>query len=333
MVTSVTSTREAGRRREAVERRRGAGERREADQQVEAFLSHLRAERGFSANTVAAYRSDLLQLRRALGAGGDVRWEDARRRDVEDARLALGEAGYSGASLARKLAAVRSFFRFLHEEGVVDENPAERLQARKPSRLLPNVLAEREIVALLRAASERPGPEGVRDRVMLELTYAAGLRVSEVVGPQGLDLSAISLDDGWARVRGKGGKERLAPVYPGIVRQLARYVAGARAELLARSKRRGPVATALFLNANGRPMTRQGYWLILKQAGARADVERKLTPHTLRHSFATHLLNGGASLRHVQELLGHANIATTQVYTHLTGRQVREAFEHAHPRA
>ena len=320
------SAREAGQRREA-------GRRREADQQVEAFLSHLRAERGFSANTVAAYRSDLLQLRRALDADGDVRWEDARQRDVEDARLALGEAGYSGASMARKLAAVRSFFRFLHEEGAVDENPAERLQARKPSRLLPNVLAEREVAALLRAASERPGAEGVRDRVMLELTYAAGLRVSEVVGPQGLDLSAISLDDGWARVRGKGGKERLAPVYPGIVRQLARYVAGARAELLARSKRRGPVATALFLNANGRPMTRQGYWLILKQAGARAGVERKLTPHTLRHSFATHLLNGGASLRHVQELLGHANIATTQVYTHLTGRQVREAFEHAHPRA
>ena len=306
---------------------------RESDQEIDAFLSHLRAERGFSANTVAAYRSDLLQLRIALAESGDVRWAEVAQRDVEEARLSLGDAGYSGASLARKLAAARSFFRFLHEEGAIDDNPAERLQARKPSRILPNVLAEREVVALLRAASERPGPEGVRDRVMLELTYAAGLRVSEVVGPQGLELSALNLDDGWVRARGKGAKERLAPVYPGVVRQIARYVSGARAELLARSKRRGPVATALFLNANGRSMTRQGYWLILKQAGARAGVERKLTPHTLRHSFATHLLNGGASLRHVQELLGHANIATTQIYTHLTGKQVREAFEHAHPRA
>ncbi|MDE2885197.1 MAG: tyrosine recombinase, partial [Chloroflexota bacterium] len=284
------------------------------DQQIEAFLSHLRAERGFSVNTIAAYRSDLAQLQEALAGGReDVRWERVGERDMEDVRLSLGEQGYSSTSLARKVAAVRSFFRFLLEEGVIDANPAERMQTRRPSRTLPNVLTEREVVRLLRAASERPGPEGVRDRVMLELTYAAGLRVSEVVGPQGLELSALSLDSGWVRVFGKGGKERLAPVYPGIVQQIAAYAEKVRPQLLAHSKRRGPVASALFLNANGHPMTRQGYWFVLKGAAARAGIARRLTPHTLRHSFATHLLHGGAPLRHVQELLGHASIATTQI--------------------
>lgn len=304
------------------------------DQQIEAFLSHLRAERGLSVNTIAAYRSDLAQLQEALvGSGRDVRWAEITQRDMEDARLGLGDQGYAGTSLARKVAAARSFFRFLLEEGVIDANPAERLKAPRPSRTLPDVLSERDVVRLLQAASERPGPEGVRDRVMLELTYAAGLRVSEVVGPQGLGLSALSLDDGWIRVFGKGSKERLAPVYPGIVRQISAYVRDVRPQLLAHAKRRGPVATALFLNSNGYPMTRQGFWFVLKKAGARAGISKKLTPHTLRHSFATHLLHGGAPLRHVQELLGHASIATTQVYTHLTDHQVREAFEHAHPRA
>ena len=307
---------------------------RTTDQQIEAFLSHLRAERGFSVNTIAAYRSDLAQLQEALaGNSADVRWAKVSEREVEDARLSFGEQGYSSTSLARKVAAARSFFRFLLEEGVIDANPAEQMRTRRPSRTLPDVLSEREVVRLLQAASERPGPEGVRDRVMLELTYAAGLRVSEVVGPQGLELSALSLDGGWVRVFGKGGKERLAPVYPGIVRQITAYVRDVRPQLLAHTKRRGPVPSALFLNANGYPMTRQGYWFVLRKASARAGIERKLTPHTLRHSFATHLLQGGAPLRHVQELLGHASIATTQVYTHLTSSQVREAFEHAHPRA
>ncbi len=307
---------------------------READQQIEAFLSHLRAERGLSANTIAAYRSDLTQLQHLLGRGhSDIRWTTVAQRNVEDARLTLAKRGYSETSLARKTAAARSFFRFLLEEGVIDANPAEHMQSRRPARSLPDVLTEQEVARLLKAASARPGPEGVRDRVMLELTYAAGLRVSEVVGSQGLSVSALSLDSGWIRVLGKGSKERLAPVYPGIVHQLASYVRDVRPQLLAHSKRRGPVATTLFLNARGGAMTRQGYWLILKRAGVRGDIRRRLSPHTLRHSFATHLLRGGAPLRHVQELLGHASISTTQVYTHLTDRQVRETFERAHPRA
>ncbi len=312
----------------------GARPERESDPDVESFLSHLRAERGLSANTVAAYRADLAQLR-ALLADGASRgyWDKATQRDVEEARLVLAARGYSETSLARKTAAARSFFRFLLEEGMVRENPAERLQSRRSARSLPDVLTVEEIARLLKAAAARPAPEGVRDRVMLELAYAAGLRVSEVVGPQGLSVSALSLDAGWVRVLGKGAKERLAPVYPGIARQLLEYARDVRPLLLARAKRRGPVETALFLNARGGPMTRQGFWLILKKAARQADIRGSLSPHTLRHSFATHLLHGGAPLRHVQELLGHANISTTQVYTHLTDSQVRETFELSHPRA
>lgn len=306
---------------------------RESDPDVESFLSHLRAERGLSANTIAAYRSDLEQLRELLADGAGFRWDKVGQRDVEEARLALAGHGYSETSLARKTAAARSFFRFLLEEGVIDESPAERVQSRRPARSLPDVLSVREVARLLKAAGARPGPEGARDRVMLELTYAAGLRVSEVVGPSGLTLSALSLDAGWVRVFGKGSKERLAPVYPGIAQQLLAYARDVRPLLLARSRRRGPVETALFLNARGGPMTRQGYWLVLKRAAALADIRASLSPHTLRHSFATHLLHGGAPLRHVQELLGHASISTTQVYTHLTDNQVRETFERAHPRA
>ena len=308
--------------------------RRETDPEIESFLSHLRAERGFSANTIAAYRSDLAQLAGLLSGGRDgVRWERIAQRDVEEARLALAREGYSETSLARKVAAARSFFRFLLEEGVIDENPAERMQSRRPSRSLPGVLSVEEVAGLLKAAGARPGPEGVRDRVMLELTYAAGLRVSEVVGPTGLSVSSLSADSGWVRVLGKGAKERLAPVYPGIAQQAERYVRDVRPLQLARSRRGGPVQTALFLNARGGAMTRQGYWLVLKQAAQRAGIRQRMSPHTLRHSFATHLLHGGAPLRHVQELLGHATISTTQIYTHLTDTQVRETFERAHPRA
>jgi integrase/recombinase XerD len=168
---------------------------------------------------------------------------------------------------------------------------------------------------------------------MIELTYAAGLRVSEVVGPTGVELGGLGLDDGWVRVMGKGSKERMVPLYPGIVARLKHYVREARPQLAGRGDRRRRPSPAVFLNARGKPLTRQGYWLVLKRCAAVAGIETRLSPHTLRHSFATHLLRGGAPLRHVQELLGHASIATTQIYTHLTDDQVRKVFEGAHPRA
>ena len=301
------------------------------DQLLDAFVSHLRAERGLSPNTIAAYRTDLAQL--ALFFHGQDDWSRTSPRDLDRYAAWLRKQAYAPSSIARKLAAIRSFFRFLVEEAVVDTTPADHLRPPRAGRPLPHVLGEEEVVALLEAAEAGPGPEGVRDRAMLELTYAAGLRVSEVVGPQGLGLAGLSLDGGWVRVLGKGSKERLVPLYPGIVDRLRAYLRDARPVLAARAKRGRGGPPALFPNARGRAMTRQGYWLVLKRCAARAGITTHLSPHTLRHSFATHLLRGGAPLRHVQELLGHASIATTQIYTHLDDTQVREAYAGAHPRA
>lgn len=304
------------------------------DEQVAAFLSHLRSERALAANTVSAYRSDLVQLTGLVRGGSrSVRWDRVDVRRLEDFSVDLVNRGYNQSTVARKIAAVRSFFQFMAEEGLVERNPAERLQARRPGRPLPDVLSEQDMVDLLEAAGAHPGPEGLRDRAMLELTYAAGLRVSEVVGPTGLELSSFSLDDGWVRVLGKGSKERVVPLYPGITDLLRLYLRDARPTLARRNRQSRREPRAVFLSAQGKPLTRQGYWLVLKRCAAETTIYARITPHTLRHSFATHLLHGGASLRHVQELLGHANIATTQIYTHLTDDQIRSVFESAHPRA
>ena len=310
---------------------------RSFDSQLEGFLSHLSSERGLATNTVNAYRADLAQLITILtqksSTTKDIRWNRVTERRLQDYTVSLIQMGYTSASVARKVAAVRSFFQFLAEEGDIATSPATKLKARRQGRSLPDVLDEEAVVALLKAASEGSGAEGVRDRAMLELTYAAGLRVSEVVGPTGLDLSSIHLDDGWVRVLGKGSKERVVPLYPGIAERLRYFIHEARPVLMARGDSTRAAPRAVFLNAQGQPLTRQGYWLVLKRALAASGITTNVSPHTLRHSFATHLLRGGASLRHVQELLGHASIATTQVYTHLTDDQVRRVFEHAHPRA
>jgi integrase/recombinase XerD len=308
------------------------------DPQIEVFLNHLRAERALSPNTVSAYRSDLEQMvemvRQPAQLGQDVRWEAVDRDTMVRYTLALLEGAYSSTTTARKIASARSLFRFLAEEGIIGSNPTEHLQARRAPRSLPNVLSEQQVVDLLRATDAMPGPDGLRDRAMLELTYAAGLRVSEVVGPQGLDTASINPEIGRVRCMGKGSKERMVPLYPGIVKRLQRYVDEARPQLRARARNRlARSSAALFLNSRGLPMTRQGFWLILKRYAQRAGIGAWLSPHTLRHSFATHLLQGGASLRHVQEMLGHANITTTLVYTHLTDAQVQEAYGRAHPRA
>ena len=303
------------------------------DQLIDAFLSHLRAERALSPNTVAAYRADLDQLAGMLASSPrPIDWVRVTPRDLDSYSSRLRDLGYAESTIGRKIAAVRSFFRFLIEETVVETTPAEHLRPRRSGRPVPHVLSEAEVVALLESA-DGPAPASARDRAMLELTYAAGLRVSEVVGPQGLDVGGVSLDSGWVRVLGKGSKERLVPLYPGIVERLRAYLRDARPQLVARARRSRTRSAALFPNARGAPMTRQGFWLVLRRCAARAGLGSRLSPHTLRHSFATHLLRGGAPLRHVQELLGHASIATTQVYTHLDDAQVREAFTRAHPRA
>lgn len=300
------------------------------DPTVDAFLAHLRAERGLSANTVSAYRSDLIQLAGVIG-GKPPDWLRVSTDDLRGFIVRLQQDAYGESSTSRKIASARSFFRFLAEEGQIERNPAEGLRGRREQRRLPDILSEGEVVALLEAA-DQPNPIGQRDRAMLELTYAAGLRVSEVVGPTGLTLSSLSLDEGWLRVLGKGSKERIVPLYPGIVERLRDHIREGRPTLLSHA-RKGPSTSALFLNGRGRPLTRQGYWVVLRGCASRAGIATHLSPHTLRHSFATHLLRGGAPLRHVQELLGHASITTTQVYTHLTGQEVRDVYDKAHPRA
>jgi integrase/recombinase XerD len=308
-----------------------------SDQQVDAFLGHLRAERALSPNTIDAYRNDLAQLVETLtkdaSSRDGVAWDKLGVKAVEEYGVSLQSMGYAQSTVARKTGAIRSLFRFLLEEGIIQQNLAEDLRARRPGRSLPTVLSEEDVVALLQATNATPAPAGLRDRAMLELAYAAGLRVSEVVGELGITEADLDLERGWVRCMGKGAKERQVPIYPGMVEVLQRYIKDARPALRAKAaNRRVAGVPTLFLNNRGLPLSRQGFWLILKRYAVKAGIA-KVSPHTLRHTFATHLLKGGASLRHVQVMLGHANIATTQIYTHLSNDYVREVFDSAHPRA
>ena len=295
-------------------------------EQAEGFLDYMTAERGVSPLTVAAYRSDLAQFAEFLDQrhGGQPELRSVDGEAVSEYVLHLKERGYSDSSRARKVASVKSFFGFLLDEGVVDKDPTENVGSPRLGRSLPEVLTEEQVETLLDAARGH-APEERRDRAMMELLYATGMRVTELVS---LDLDDIDVTAGYVRCFGKGSKERLVPLHAAAVGVVKDYLERWR-EVLA-TPRSGKAA---FLNARGARLTRQGFWTILKRLAARAGIEGKITPHTLRHSFATHLLRGGAPLRHVQELLGHADIATTQVYTHLTSDYVRAEYEKAHPRA
>lgn len=301
---------------------------------MDSFLSHLRVERGVSPNTLSAYRTDLVQLADFLAGGREaidgpisrtpVKWANVDESAATAYVLRLAERGVSDATRARKIASMRSFFGFLIDEGTVEKDPTENISQPRRGRSLPDALSEEEVDRLLEAPNGMEPPD-YRDRAMLELMYAAGLRVGELVG---LDVKDVDLEGGAVRAFGKGSKERLVPVHPGAVEAVAAYLSQGRPKLA------GPLADrALFLSARGRRLTRQGFWLILRGRAVQAGIGKKLSPHTLRHSFATHLLHGGAPLRHVQELLGHASITTTQIYTHLTSEHVRSEYDRAHPRA
>ncbi len=294
-----------------------------------AFLDHVRVERGLSAATVRAYGADLRAFDRSRSI---ARWAAGPEAALE--HLAACAAGGDGralrpTSLRRRAATLRSFYRFAYAEGLTRVDVATRLDLPRGSRLLPDTLTVDEVVRLLEAV-DTSGPDGVRDRALLELLYAAGLRVSE---PLGLDLEDLSLDGGFVRVVGKGDRERLVPIGDEAIAWLGRYLAEVRPALLemgrAGTVRGGPV----FIGDRGRRLGRQRAWEAIRAAAARAGLAERVSPHTLRHSFATHLLEGGADLRVVQELLGHASISTTQLYTHVTGERVREIYARAHPRA
>ena len=300
-----------------------------ANGSIDSFLSYMTVERGISANTVAAYRNDLNQLARYLKGRGLLQtgghpWGLVNGPVLADYVLWLHDKGYSDTTRARKVASARSMFGFLMEEGLITQDPSEGLGSPRIGRSLPEVLTIDQVERLL-AAPGGDGPEVRRDRAMLELLYASGLRVSELVS---LDLEDIDLEQGFVRCFGKGGKERQVPLHPQALDLIDDYIQRSRPALSNKGS-----GAAMFLNRRGDRMTRQGFWLLLKGHAERAGITGKITPHTLRHSFATHLLRGGAPLRHVQELLGHSSITTTQVYTHLTSEHVRSEYEKAHPRA
>jgi integrase/recombinase XerD len=304
------------------------------DRAIADYLTYLRVERGLSSATIRAYGSDLADFAASRGtarewaAGPEVaqRYLAARTR-----RGRPSDPGLAATSLRRRAAAIRSFYRFAFGEGLIDRDVAANLDLPRMPRLLPETLTVAEVARLLEAAgSEDAADPRLRDRVLLEVLYAAGLRISEALG---LDLEDVSLDGAFVRVIGKGDKERLVPIGEVAVDVLRVWIGGQRAELLAihhvEPVRGGP----LFLGGRGRRLSRQHAWSAVKQAAAAAGLSDRVSPHTLRHSFATHLLEGGADLRIVQELLGHASISTTQLYTHVTGERIREVYARAHPRA
>lgn len=290
---------------------------------VEAFLEYARVEAGLTPHTCAAYHRDLTDFARFVRSRGIPSLLAVQRADVTLYLFALRQQGLAASTLARRLSALRSFYRFLVREGQATSDPTEDVRGPRLGRQLPRVLSVEEVARLL-AQPPLDRPEGLRDRAILELLYASGLRVAELIA---LDVEDVDLGAELVRVVGKGRKERVVPIGSYAVRALRDYLEGARARL---TRRRG--SSALFVSRSGRRLSRQWIWAILRLYAAKAGIRVPVSPHVLRHSFATHLLEGGADLRAVQELLGHANIATTQIYTHLTRDRIREVFDRAHPR-
>lgn len=301
------------------------------DDRIGHFLNFLSAEKGASDNTIAAYKNDLSQFQTYLGTiklnGASVEWGKVNKDVIVSYVQELKGRRYAEASVARKVAAVKSFFQFLQAERTISGNPTESLESPRVGKTLPRTLTVQQVDELLEQPAKRKTPEALRDHAMLELLYATGLRVTELVS---LDLESLSLEPGDARARclGKGAKERSVPIHEQAYRTLALYLNDGRAKLV-----KNKPEPALFVNRRGDRLTRQGFWLILKQYAKDAGIPVPVTPHSLRHSFATHMLRGGAPLRDVQEMLGHANISTTQVYTQITDEHVRRVYESAHPRA
>ncbi len=299
------------------------------DEHIGHFLNFMSVEKGASGNTVAAYRNDLQQfdgyITSLRGNGKPREWERTERDLIVDYLLTLRRKNYAEATVARKVAAIKSFFQYLQAEGTIHGNPAESLESPRVGRSLPKPLSVTEVDELLEQPMKRNTPEAKRDRAMLELLYATGLRVTELVS---LEVDDVNMSGPYVRCMGKGSKERTIPIHEQAAAAVAEYLNEGRAALVKARKE-----NALFVNRRGERLTRQGFWLILKQYAKEANIATPVTPHTLRHSFATHMLRGGAPLRNVQELLGHANISTTQVYTQIANEHVRQVYEKAHPRA
>lgn len=291
---------------------------------VEPFLDHLRFERGLSEKTVEAYAHDVGRLAEFAAAQGRRGPGEVTTADLRRLLLTLKDLGLAPASLSRNLSAYRTYFRFLQGESLVVADPTERIDAPKGWKRLPEVLSVEEVTRLVEAP-DLAHPLAWRDRALLEFAYASGVRVSELTG---LRLRDLHLDEEFASVTGKGSRERLVPVGRRAIGTLAIYLRETRPRL-----DRGRSDGRVFLNARGGPLTRMGVWKILRLHVEAAGIGKRVTPHTLRHTFATHLLEGGADLVAVQEMLGHADISTTQVYTHVDRAYLQQAHRAHHPRA
>ena len=289
---------------------------------IDKFLDAIWMERGLSTNTLGAYRADLAALQRWL-AQRDTSLIYASRADLLAFIASRAKQGSKPRSTARQLSSFRRFYRFLLREGVIQDDPTVKIDMPKIGRSLPRSLTESEVDALL-AAPETSDPLGHRDRAMLEVLYATGLRVSELIN---LRQSEVNLNQGVLRVRGKGDRERLIPFGEESQRWIREFINGPRLEILLERQ-----SEYLFPTRRGDRMTRQAFWHIIKRYAKKADIDAKLSPHTLRHAFATHLLNHGADLRVVQMLLGHSDLSTTQIYTHVARERMKELHAQHHPR-
>ncbi len=288
---------------------------------LEHFIAFLRVERGLSENTVDSYRRDLSGFLNFIGEKG-LPPSEITLDQIKPYFSLLGQR-ISARSIARNISALKTFFRFLVSEGKIESSPVRLLEAPKAGHRLPGVLSRQEVERLL-AQPKGVDPRGLRDLAMIEILYATGLRVSELVN---LKVSNINLEAGYLRTMGKGSKERIVPIGDKAREAIINYTMLGRIQMT-----KGKNTPYLFLNPSGRPITRQGFWKIIKKYGLMAGIKKKITPHSLRHSFATHLLGAGADLRSVQVMLGHADISTTQIYTHVTRGQLRGVHEKFHPR-
>lgn len=292
---------------------------------MQLFLEYLTVELGLSANTRQAYERDLRLFCKTLGFKNSDALVNVSREQITGYMTQLKEKGLAAATIARKLAAIKAFYRFMTAEGYMDANPAEVVEAGTKGIKLPRVLSEDEVVRLLNQPDIKTA-EGFRDRTMLEVLYATGMRVSELIN---LTLERVDLNMKYIIAFGKGSKERIVPLGSVAAEFLQHYFEKVRPKLT----HAGRNTNIVFLAFGGHELTRQRFWQIIRAYGRKANINKALTPHILRHSFATHLLDNGADLRSVQELLGHSDISTTQIYTHLTNKRLRDIYAKAHPRA
>jgi integrase/recombinase XerD len=294
------------------------------DRTLRDFIHYLSVEKGLAKNTLESYNRDLCAYVEYLRQSGIPNLEESSRNCITGYLLNLKKNGKATSTLSRNLASIRSLYSYLYQEKRIVENPATDLESPKLEKKLPRVLTPDEVDVLLDQPSMND-VSGMRDKAMLEVIYATGIRVSELMS---LNVGDIHLDAGFIRCLGKGSKERMIPLGSVAVRHVERYLAESRPKLVRQNGE-----SSMFVNQHGNRLTRQGFWKILKKYARTAGINKEITPHTMRHSFATHLLENGADLRSVQEMLGHADISTTQIYTQVTKRKLRDVYEKTHPRA